>query len=74
MLHQSVAAGRFLAKKLGYYPEDPLVAFEVDALIDDTYGDEKVFKGILTPNFIEDPDAREAAITKTFDEALPLLL
>ena len=48
-LHQSKAIWRFLARRTGYYPTDPDVAFVHDWIID-TYYD--VFDAITGPQFI----------------------
>ena len=75
LLTQSIAIARFVAKKLGYYPTDDVLACKADQIIDDTYGEEKVFMTIMKPCFLGDkPEEKEAAVKKAFDEALPLLM
>ena len=69
-LGQSAAICRFLAMKLGYYPADPLEAYQNDMIVD-TYMD--VISKIYLPAFCP-PDKREENITLIFEQVLPKFL
>ena len=68
---QGFAITRFLGGKLGYYPTDPLEAYEVDQLVD-TFADciDKVYK----PHFIKDEIKQEEALKELFEQVLPKFL
>ena len=51
MFNQSYAISRFVAVKLGYYPNDPLEAYECDQLMD---GFEDVLSKVYKPFFVKD--------------------
>lgn len=70
-MSQSLALTRFLGKKYGYYPEDPMEAYECDMLCD-SYNDllGKVYK----PYFVSDEAKREKMYPEIFEKALPRFL
>ena len=51
MITQSVAIARFVAKRFGYYPDDPLLAAKCDEFIDNTYGEDNVFLKAMKPSY-----------------------
>ena len=60
-----------LGRKYGYYPKDPMQAFECDELI-------ALYQGILgpvyTPHFQKKADRKEAMVNEVFDRVVPKFL
>merc|ERR1712086_305099 len=64
---QSLAMLRFLGRKYGYYPEDPMKAFLADALCDQYEG---ILSLIYKPHFAKEED-REEMCKNIFEKTLP---
>ena len=67
---ETLALLRFLGHKHGYYPEDPALAWECDALMD---GLNDIFPKLFTP-YLAKPEDREALYPELFDKVLPKFL
>ena len=72
-LTQSIAIARFVAKRFGYYPDDPLLAARCDEFVYSTYSDDKVFLKALKPSYLV-PETIEEDTRACFEEALPELM
>ena len=70
MMGQSMAIARFVGKKYGYYPADPMAAYHVDNIID-IAGD--VLMNMVKPAFAP-AEAKEALTTECFETHAPKFL
>ena len=69
---QSLAIARYAAKAVGLYPKEPLVALEVDSLVDTIV---EVFNEALPILFLEtDQVVRQAKLTHLNDNVIPRCL
>ena len=65
---QSFSMSRYLGMKYGYYPEDPMQAYECDMLCD---GYNDVLTKMYKPFFVKEEEKKEAMYPEIFDKLLP---